>query len=99
MSETKSCQPYTPSQTSKIQEKHVQGKACANQTADQANKSSKFYNPHRPETPIQTCQEPIPSITPSVKQLQTQKEKVKLSQDLFKEQPTNEYIFYSSINR
>ena len=85
MSETKSCQPYTPSQTSKIQEKDVQGKACANQTANQADNSSKFYNPHGPETPIQTRQEPIPSITPSVKQLQTQKEKVKLSQDLFKE--------------
>ena len=85
MSETKSCQPYTPSQTFKIQEKDVQGKACANKTADQADISSKFYNTHRPETPIQMCQELIPFITPSVKKIQTQKEKVKLSQDLFKE--------------
>ena len=86
MSETKCCQPYTPAQTFKIQEKHVQGKACANIIADQADYSSKFYNPHRPETPIQTCQEAIPSIAPSVKQLQIQNEKIKLSQDLFKEQ-------------
>jgi hypothetical protein len=86
VSETKCCQPYTPSQTSNIQEKHVQGKACANITADQADNSSKFYNPHRPETQIQTCQETIPSIALSVKQLETQNEKIKLSQDLFKEQ-------------
>ena len=70
-----------------------QGKACANQTANQADNSSKFYNPHGPETPIQTCQEPIPSITPSVKKLQTQKEKVKLSQDLFKEK-SNKWTYF-----
>ena len=54
-----------------------------NSTADQSDILSKNYNQHRPETPIQTCQETIPSIAPSVKQLQRQNEKRKLSQDIF----------------
>ena len=84
MSQTQIYQPYTPSQTSQEQAKHMQGKSCAHKAAEQAEILSKIDNPYRPETPTQTSQESIPSIAPAVKQHQEQNDRRKLSQDLFK---------------